>query len=224
MRDFFKEYVHIITTVLTALLFGLGCFYFLINAFHASSMNKTVYVNKNDVNFTQYMSNVDIIDSNVKGYNYNDKKFDYDIGMMESISSKIGICSTMLKDEGSIYTIENNSNIGFSEVYDLNNYFINTLMDNCFVANISWLIRDENLNETEYSKKVLIYNNYVNSLVDNAKYLRNEMRDNSSYYFNTGISNAMIRNNLGSIYQKVIRNYVDFSGVIADLSKYLVEE
>ena len=61
------------------------------------------------------------------------------------------------------------------------------------------------------------------SLVDNAKFLRNELRDNSSYYFNTGVSNSMIRNNLGSVYQKVVRNYADFSYIVADLTNYLAE-
>ena len=72
-------------------------------------------------------------------------------------------------------------------------------MDKCFISNVSWIIRDENVKSTPYTDKVRIYENYANSLVDNAKYLRLELRDNSSYYFNTGISNAMTRNNIASI-------------------------
>lgn len=223
MREFFREYLHIITTSFTALLFGLGFFYLLLNLFHSSSMAKTVYVNKGDLSYQQMSQNINIIDENLSKYQYSNKSFEYDVGMMESISSKLRVCSTMLKDEGSFYSLPENTEASFAQVYDVNNYFINTLMDKCFISNVSWIIRDENVKSTPYTDKVRIYENYANSLVDNAKYLRLELRDNSSYYFNTGISNAMTRNNIASIYQKVLRNYADFSSIIADLSKYLVE-
>ena len=102
------------------------------------------------------------------------------------------------------------------------NNFIDNFNDKCWTSNISWLYIDRK-DKTNFIKSVEQYDGTNKILVNNALYIKQELNDNSSYYYNTAISNAMIRNNLNSSYQMVIRNYYEFSKMILDISNYLVE-
>ena len=222
MRSFFKEYIHIIVSVVCTLIFGLGFYYILLNAFHASAINKKVLVSSNDVFYSNYQTNVSSIKRNLDNYKYSENHFEYDMVTMEKVYSKLRICYDYLEDsEEGLLKYGNDAEIGYIEVFNLNNYFLNSLVDKCFTSNISWIIYEEKLKGYELTEDVSVYNDIVNILGSNADYIKSELRDNSSYYYNTAISNAMVRNNLNSSYQSVAKNYYDFSKVILRLSNYL---
>ena len=141
---------------------------------------------------------------------------------MQKIYSSISTCYNFLKEDKTIIGNTHATKIGYYEVYELNNYFINTLMDKCMTNNLTWLINDEKVLKTSFSKKIENYVLVTDILTNNATYVKDELRDNSSYYYNTAISNSMVRNNLNSSYRLILRNYDDFSKIIYDLSDYLV--
>jgi len=222
MKAFFGEYVKIISRSIMGLIFGLGFFYILLNAFHASSIDKSVYVSESDVYYSNYMNNVMQIKKNLDSYRYDSNKFAFGMPTLQKISSEISSCYNILNSKEAILGYSEGMEIGYKEVYNLNNYFINDLSDEYFVSNLSWVLRDDELKNSTFGKRVANYNAINDILAYNGSYLKDELRDNSSYYYNTSISNAMIRDNLNSSYRMVARNYYDFSQIVLDLSEYLV--
>ena len=141
--------------------------------------------------------------------------------MVEKIYINLKICSEYMSENTTI--LDNSKEIfSYYDVYKVNNNFIDNFNDKCWTSNISWLYIDRK-DKTNFIKSVEQYDGTNKILVNNALYIKQELNDNSSYYYNTAISNAMIRNNLNSSYQMVIRNYYEFSKMILDISNYLVE-
>lgn len=222
MKEFFVEYVRIISKSIIGLLFGLGFFYILLNAFHASSINKVVYVSELDVYYSSYLDNVLAIKKNLDNYRYDKDKFAHNMPTMQKISSEITACYNILNSNEGLLGKSEGMKLGFNDVYNLNNYFINSLIDQCFISDISWVMKDEVLQDSNFAREVAIQYNVNDILSNNSMYIKDELRDNSSYYYNTAVSNAMIRNDLNSSYRLVLRNYYDFSKIILNLSEYLV--
>ncbi len=221
MKDFFKEYLKIIISIITTLLFSVAFFYILLNAFHASSINKKVAAHPDSIYYLGYKENLNQINENIKNYTYDNKKFALSMDMVEKIYINLKICSEYMSENTTI--LDNSKEIfSYYDVYKVNNNFIDNFNDKCWTSNISWLYIDRK-NKTNFIKSVEQYDGTNKILVNNALYIKQELNDNSSYYYNTAISNAMIRNNLNSSYQMVIRNYYEFSKMILDISNYLVE-
>ena len=222
MKEFFKEYIHLIGTIVVGLIFGLGFYYILLNAFHASTMSRQVYVNVNDLYYKEYQENLYLLKSNLNNFSYKNDKFSLNSSKVQGIYASLNSCYHVLNGDGAILSNKNAELLSYKEVYDLNKNFKNSLIDMCYISNISWMLKDEEILNTKYLSNLSAYSQTVDILSNNTSYIDTELRDNSSYYYNTEISNATIRNNLNSSYRLILKNYDDFSKIILELSKYLV--
>lgn len=221
MKDFIKEYVHIFAILVIGLMFGLGFYYILLNSYHSSSISDKAYVLENDVYYTDFKENLTQIKKNVDSYNYYAVNFKYDLSEMQKIYSNIKYCYSVMSADESIIALKNGNSVSYANVYDYNTYFINNMLDKCYTSNLSWITSDSMAN----SKVKDIVKNHkltIDILANNSLYLKNELRNNSSYYYSTSVSNTMIRNNLNSSYRLVLSNYDYFSEIILELSNYLV--
>lgn len=221
MKDFIKEYVHIFAVLVIGLVFGLGFYYILLNSYHSSSINEKAYVLENDVYYKDFKENLTQIKKNIDRYDYYAVSFKYDLSTMQKIYSNINYCYSVMNSEESIISLKNGNSVSYINVYNYNSYFINNMIDKCFTSNLSW-IETENNSSSKIKNMVAEHQLTVDILSNNALYLKNELRNNSSYYYSTKISNSMIRNNLNSSYRLVLSNYNYFSEIILDLSNYLV--
>lgn len=222
MKEFIKEYVHILGTIVVGLIFGLGFYYILLNAFHSSAMSKEIFVNVNDVYYREYSENLELIKKNLDSYTYNNDKFSLNSSKVQGIFSSINSCYNFLSNEDAVLGYKNGDVLGYKRVYDLNKNFSNSLIDMCYISNILWMLKDEEVLKNSHFANMSSYKQIVDILSNNTSYIDTELRDNSSYYYNTEISNSMVRNGLNSSYRMVLRNYDDFSKIILQLSEYLV--
>ena len=217
MKINFKKYLHIVAIGLLFLILCISFYYLIINIYHDSSMNKKVFVSEDDVYYKKYQSNINDIKINLDNYVYNKNKYKYDFNTMNNIYNRINYCYNILSLNDSI--LGDKTFLDYKDVNELNNQFINSYIDKCFTTNLSWInnLSNSKLKDQFYNAKFS-----VDILINNSLYLRDELRDNSSYYYNTDYFNKRIRNNLESSYQLVLHNYSDFSKIILDLSNYLV--
>lgn len=216
MKFNIKKILHLLGIILLSLIFCISFYYLIINIYHDAAMNKKVFVSSDNVYYKKYQSNIDIIKTNLDNYSYNKNKYKYDSNIMNNFYNKVNYCYNILVKSNII--INENTFLGYKEVNELNNEFINLFVDKCFTTNLLWIgnLTNSNLKEQFNNAKFSI-----DILTNNSLYLRNELKDNSSYYYNTDYFNQKIRNNLESSYQLILHNYSDFSKIIMDLSNYL---
>jgi len=217
MKTSVKKYLHISGLVLLGLIFCISFYYLIINIYHDSSMNKKVFVYLDNIYYKKYLNNVNDIKKNLDNYSYNKSKHEYDSNTMNNFYNKVNSCYNILAKSNII--IDEDVFLGYKEVNELNNDFINLYIDKCFTTNLLWI---SSLNNSNLKKQFNNAKFSIDILANNSLYLRNELRDNSSYYYNTNDFNLRIRNNLESSYQLILHNYSDFSKIILDLSNYLV--
>lgn len=221
MKDFFKDYVHIIAMAIVGLVFGVSFYYLLINAFHAASISKVVHVNPSDIYYQGYQNNLVKIKNNLDRYSFDRDKFNYNITEMQHIYSDINYCYGVLTSNETIIGYIEGQNLGYVDVYNLNNYFINSLIDSCYTSNLSWIVKDD-VRGSLVKERLINASLSLDILSYNSSYVKDELRDNSSYYYNTAISNSTIRDDLNSSYRMVLKNYNSFAEIILELSDYLV--
>lgn len=217
MKMDFKKIFHILGTILLIVIFCISFYYLTINILHDSTMNKRIFASENDTYYKQYQINLKTIKNNLDSYHYNKSKYKLDYNIVDNFHNKINYCYNILEDVNTVFN--NNTFIGYEDVYKLNNYFINYSLDKCFTSNLIWI---NNVNNSTLKNEYDNAKFSVDILTNNALYVRDEFKDNSSYYYNTNYFNQTIRNNLDSSYQLILRNYRDFSKIILELSNYLV--
>ena len=211
-----KKYIHFIGKILLLSIFCFSLYYLVINVFHEKSMNKEIYVSENDTYYKKFYNNVNAIKNNIDNYSYNKKIHKIDYNTMNNFYNKIDYCYTILNND--IELLQENKFLKYYDVYSLNEYFVNNFVNKCFTLNLSWI---NNISNSYLKEQYTNAKFSIDIITNNSLYLKNELKDNSSYYYNTNYFNEKIRNNLESSYQLILHNYSDFSNIILNLSSYL---
>lgn len=219
MKSINNKYLYYIKFVLLFLIFCIAFYYLVINIFHSTSLNKKVYTSSSDNYYRKYQLNIDAINANLKNYTYKNNKYAYDNNTMHSINNRLAVCYNALNSQKGLFGIRN-ENITYYDVYELNNNFINSLIDKCFHSNLLWITSSK---DSKLKEEILSKQNMINTLANNSSYIKDELKGNSSYSYRTTYLQRNVRNDLESTYQFVLHNYYDFSQIILDFSNYLVE-
>ena len=160
MKTLIKEYLHIIAIGILGMLFGLSFYYILINTFHSASINKKVYVSNNDIYYKNYQNNLNSIKNNLDNYKYIKNKYIYDKNKIDLIYSSINTCYNKLNSKDGFYKTKKGYTmlildgvtsindiiivIGYVEVNRLNDYFINELINECYIVSLNNVINNNN--------------------------------------------------------------------------------
>ena len=96
--------------------------------------------------------------------------------------------------------------IGYLELYNLNDYFIESVYNDAWISSIRSLI-----NSTEYDEMISI-------VINNANYIKKDFLNNSNYFNNY---NNKLRNNINDKYHLILKNYKEFSLIILDICSKL---
>lgn len=114
--------------------------------------------------------------------------------------NNLDYCYNILSNQQ--YLMQEGRVIGYYDIYSLNEDFINNLVDKCY--NLKLL-------SSSYGNK---YQLSVNKLGKSALNLKNNLKENSNYFYN---------NDLEKSYNILKQNYSDFSMIIYTLSNFLKE-
>lgn len=222
MKEFVKEYVKIIINVACAILFGLGFYNILINVFHQNYIDQTLVVGNLHSDYNAFHDNIVEIEKNLKRYNFDENKFSYDITTMETLRGKISYCMTFLKNEKGLYGVGTNTPIKTYDLYSINHYFVQSVVDECWTLGMSFINHSDKEYDGYFGEMFPRYTKSIAGLVENSKYVRGELLSNSRYHYGTDVSRSTIRNDMLAQYDFIVRNYLDFSDIILEVSEYLV--
>ena len=125
-------------------------------------------------------------------------------------------------------TIKNSDSVSITDVYRLRESYDNDILSGCIVTNLYWTmsVNSDNINSPYLIANKEMFKLYINSLLKETSYLKKDLLNNSSYYFNTSIASASIKDNTKDGFYEVMGAYnraADFVELISNWFKNEVE-
>lgn len=189
-----KAYLRILINIILSSIFVL-CFFFLcFNIIHSKQLSQKIIFVKDDA-YNSYITNLNGIKNNLDMYTNVSKNLN-----KNDLYNNLDYCYNILSNQQ--YLMQEGMVIGYYDIYSLNEDFINNLVDKCY--NLKLL-------SSSYGNK---YQLSVNKLGKGALNLKNNLKENSNYFYN---------NDLEKSYNILKQNYSDFSMIIYTLSNSLKE-
>ncbi len=218
MRKFFEEYLKLFAYATLGLAFIIGSFYLLINVYHAKEIDKKYYISDTESTYTSYKSKLEKIKINLNTYNKNKNKNSDYLG----IYTRLSTCSNLLESDGTLAKMETNKYYDSYDVYKLGQKFEGSLLNSCWVVQLSYLTTDAG---PEAFKEIIPFvSREVDAINDKVEFALEELENNGSYFYSTGITSSTIRNYLRADYMAIAKSYNDFADVVLELSKIINKE
>ena len=194
MKDFIGEYSKMIMYTIFGLLLIIASYSIILNIYHMKSLSLDVFVSEIDTNYINLKNNINRIDNILDHYQENNDN---------TLYLTINYVMTSLKNDG-VFRLMPNSKISYQELYSLNDYFMETLINNCWVSHLKQINKDSSLEEM------------VKLLINDTNYMRTILVNNS-----LTLSEARGNDLINNDYQFILKNYERFSYVVLEISKTL---
>ena len=191
MKSLLDEYGKVIMYTIFGLMIILSCYIIIINIHHYRSLKDTVTVSELDNSYNTFKNNVTLIEENI------DKISD------EKIKTTFNNILTILKKDG-VFRLIPNKKLEYHNLYDLNDYFIEELINNIWVSNIIKL---------DIGKE---YQNEIDLLINNSGYINSYLIKNGLLLYDDSNSQKIIDD-----YHFILNNYSMFSSIILKISNNL---
>lgn len=224
--DFIKQYIKIINYSLIGLVFGFACFYLLANSYHYLEIRKDYYINFNNQPIIQGIEEkLNNINSNISTFNTNTYVGNVPNNKMMVIYYNLKSCIANFSNE--TYTgIKEKESINIIDVYNLRESYENDILNNCIVTSLYWTttLEKDNFNSTYLVNNSEMINLYVDSLLDETSYLKKDLLNNSSYFYNTSIASSSIKNNTRDGFYEVMSSYDKAASFVEFISEWFKNE
>ena len=218
MKKFFEEYLKIFAYATLGLTFIIGSFYLLINVYHSKEIDKKYYISDTDSTYLSYKSKIENIKNNLNIYNKNKNKNTDLLG----IYTRLSTCSNLLESDGTLAKMETNKYYNSYDVYKLGQKFEGVLLNSCWVVQLSYLTTDAG--PKAFEEVIPFVSREVDVINDKVEFALEELENNGSYFYSTGITSSTIRNYLRSDYIAIAKAYNDFADVVLELSEIINKE
>jgi len=187
MKKILDEYKDIIIYTICGILIILSSYTIIININHARFINRSVYVSEMDSQLKTFKNNIVAIEKEVNSKeNSNLKRILY-----------------LLKNDG-LYKVIPGDKLKYEDLYFLNNYFIDTIINDGYISNMKVYMEFDG-----------VYEEFVHNLILNSNYVNREMENNSNYQYD--VLNNDIRDTINEQYQLILNNYLNFSNIVLEM-------
>ena len=181
MKSGFNECLKIVMETIFGILLVIASYNIILNIRHYKSLSSTVMVSEIDKDYSKYKNNVDLIEEKAK------------------LSSSLTKTVEILKKDG-VFRLVPKTKLSYKDLYNLNDYFIEELINNNWVGNISKL---------KVSEK---YQDIISLLINNSNYLNSVFNNNSLLLSDNSLDNKIEDN-----YHAILSNYLMYSNVIINI-------
>ena len=183
MKGLCDEYYKVIIYTIIGLIFTMSIYMIIINVHHYKSLSSQVTVNEADNDYINYKKNINEIESNLKKNN----KLDSTLAILKN---------------GGVFRLVPKTNITYRDLYELNDYFINNLINKCWVEKLKNINKDKSNDEM------------IEILINNANYLNSHFIDNGLTLYD-----SYNENKIQDDYYQILKNYLAFSNIVLSMSK-----
>ena len=187
MKTLFDEYQNIIMYIVFGLILVMSSYTIILNVHHYKALNSNIVVSELDSDYIKYKDNLNKIEElikskeNIEGY------------------QELNKALVLLKKDG-VFRLLPKTKIGYSDLYNLNNYYIDELINNSWVSNIKNL---------KISEK---YNDIINYTINSSRYLNEYLSKNGLVLYDNSNANKILND-----YHILLSNYRMFSDVFYNI-------
>lgn len=216
--EFFKQYLKIINYAMMGLVFVFSGFYLLSNAYHYLEIRKDLIIDFDSQPLVKNLDQkVEKINNDLSSFSINNYQGDISTNQMQLIYFNLKSCVESFQNE-TMKSMKNKKRLTIIDVYQLRESYENNILSSCIVNNLYWLTT---INSATFPSTYLLNNQdmiqlYINTLLDETTYLKKDLLNNSSYFYNTSIASSSVKDNtrdgfyeVMSAYNKAI-NFVEF--------------
>lgn len=223
--NFIKKYFKIIGYMVLSLVFMFSSFYLLANAYHYLEIRKDYIVNLDQLPVVQELeNNLTQVQENINSFDPNNYHGSVPTNNMNMVKENLNNCLLYFKND-TYNSIRNKTRISIVDVYKLSDSYDEQILNNCVVNNLNWVTGETNdyisgyLVDTKEMNKM-----YVHSLVTSTSYLKKDLLNNSSYYYNTNISSSSVKDNTRDGMSEVLEAYNKASKYLLYISDWFKKE
>ena len=193
MKSLVRDYIKVIMYTIISILFAMSTYIIIINIHHYNSLSGSINVSDLDSNYNSYKNNINSIEDILE--KYSDKSNKTYLSFSKTINNM---------KKGGVFRLVPKTELSYKDLYELNDYFIEELINN------SWV---HILKDLEISNK---YQNTIDLLISNSKYINSVFNGNSLVLYDSNLDNKISDN-----YHFILNNYLMYSNVILDMCSEL---
>lgn len=194
MKDFVDEYLKMIMYTIFGLLLIISSYSIILNVHHMKSLSFEVFVSDIDTSYVNFKKNISEIDKVLDNYHENGDN---------SLYLTINYVITLLKNDG-VFRLMPNTNITYHDLNNLNDYFMEVLINDCWVSHLKQINKRSELEEV------------ISLLINDSNYIRTRLINNG-LVLSESTSDDLVNND----YQMILKNYEKFSYVVLEISNSL---
>ena len=191
MKSLIGEYYKVVLYTIFGLMIVMSSYCIILNIHHYNAISSEVTVSDIDTDYKEYINNINKIEDKVSKLSNSE--------LARNIKSTVEV----MKKSG-VFRLIPKTKLGYNDLYDLNDYFIERLINDCW-------IRYFNMTKLGSS-----HNDIANMLISNANYINSHLTDNSLTLYDSKDDSKIIDD-----YHFIVRNYVMYSNIILDLCNSL---
>ena len=224
--NYIKEYLKIIAYMLIGVVFSFSAFYLFMNVFHTLELKKNYPIDISETAMVQdYYQRIDKIETNISNFQASSYKGTISTSKMMVIQQNLRQCATILKSTY-LEEIKENDSIQILDVYKLRDSYENEILSDCVINNLYWTLspKENNINSSFLIDNQELMKLYVEGLKNNTSYLKKDLLNNSSYYFNTSTASSGVKDNVRDGFYETLTAYKAASLYVEFLSNWFKNE
>lgn len=183
-----KNNLKIVIYIISSILLIISSYTIILNIKHFNSLTDYIVVSEADMDYQNYKENVKTIENKLKNYKDNS-------AYLPLIKALDG-----MKRDG-VYRLMPRLTLNSKDLYELNDYFMEELINNCWVSNIHVMGIGEK------------YQDVIMLLVNNSNYMNHILTNNSLILYDDKINDKEEDN-----YHFILKNYVMYSSIILNIT------
>jgi len=206
--EFVKQYLKIVSYVCSGLVFAFAAFYFLANLYHYYELRKNYITDFNSQSLVIEMdSALAQIQENINTFNPNTYNGSISTSDMRLLNQNLSNCINSFNNEV-INSMREKNVITIIDVYNLRESYENNILSECIVNNLNKItIEEEDYGSTYLANNKELIKMYVYSLRNATSYLKKDLLNNSSYFYNTAIASSSIKDSTRDGFFEVMDAY-----------------
>ena len=220
--EFIKQYLKILSNVCTGLVFAFASFYLLANLYHFFELKKDFYTDFNsELIVTDIDETMRKVNDNISVTNTSQT---IPVNDMNLIKQNLANCITSFHNP-TIEELRNKNKITIVDVYKLRESYENDILNKCVVNNLYWLLTPDPSYGEYLTNNTEITKLYMDTLLTSSTaYLKKDLLNNSSYYYNTSIASISILDNTRDGFYEVMDAYNRVAKLVLYVSDWYKKE
>jgi len=205
--EFIKQYLKILSYVSTGLVFAFASFYLLANLYHFFELRKDFYTSfNNELIVTDIDKTLETVNNNINAFNSSNYKGQIPTNNMNLIRQNLSNCISSFNNSA-MSEMRNKNVITIVDVYRLRESYENDILNKCVVNNLHWLTEADSSYGNYLVDNKDLSKLYIDALVASTSYLKKDLLNNSSYYYNTSIASTSTLDNTRDGFYEVMDAY-----------------